>query len=75
MLVIFDYLASLKPDRKYTKIYLLTYLFTYLFIYLFIRQIPCSSGWSGTCYVDQAGIKLTEVLLLLPGIKSVQALI
>lgn len=34
-----------------------------------------SPGRLGTHYVQHGGHKLTEVLLLLPGIKSVQALI
>ena len=46
-------------------------------IYLFLRQGLCSSSCSRTCYVDQAGLEITEpsasasASLLSAGIKSV----
>jgi hypothetical protein len=31
-----------------------------------LRQGLCSPGYSGACHIDQAGLKLTEILLPLP---------
>ena len=31
---------------------------------------PCSSGWPGTYYIDQAGLKFTQLLLLNIGITN-----
>jgi hypothetical protein len=45
------------------------YDFVYLsnFIFVFLKtEWLCGSGWSGTHYVDQAGLLLTTTLLSLP---------
>ena len=34
-----------------------------LFFCLFVYISPCSSGWPGTCYADQAGMEHTRVCL------------
>lgn len=40
-------------------------LFLFYFI-LFDVVSLCNPGWSGTCYVDQAGVELKEILLPMP---------
>lgn len=44
----------------------LTFQVHYCCCYYCLRQIsPCRPGWPTTSYIDQAGLKLVEVLLLL----------
>lgn len=53
-----------KQDRVKTQnqIYLFIYLYICLFVYLFSISL-CTSGCSGTHYVDQADLELTELYL------------
>lgn len=44
-------------------------LFYFYYCYFFIERVSlCNPGLPGTCYVDQAGLKLTETCLL--GLKA-----
>jgi hypothetical protein len=52
----------LKPRPEAEHGSLLIYLFIYLFTYLLINSVSlCSSSCPGTCYVDQAGLKVAKI--------------
>ena len=50
----------------HTYIHLFIYLFIFWFFFFWERISPCCHGCSGTYSVDQAGLEISEICLLLP---------
>jgi hypothetical protein len=51
--------------RLFVCLWVLLLLF-FLILFFYYRVSPCNCGYSGTQYIDQAGLNLTEILPLPP---------